>query len=285
MLPITKIDLSIAKQKKLHRSGQALLYDIAKRVRSGYSWWLIQEVPASKVLRTVAVLSTKYGTERTSVQRAKDKARDEAAAVLFVWPVRNDPAGYTTKFRILLLATEHLDGEIMFDARKKPPNVNLYSNRNAVFKLRGSLKDAKKPKLGYEWDWSLTAQSEQIMRERFMAQHANPAGLQRLLAAYKSLPMVSGYRRQLLEALKTTKPAWKKSTTPAVSSYKLEVKNGTKPDLFSARNVPYIRGFPKLFDDPADTLETYLAANDKLQKEVRRVQLETVRSQHGDGEV
>lgn len=285
MPPDKKIDLTLAKTKKLHRSGQALLYDIGKRVRSGYSWWLIQEVPASKVLRTIAVLSVKYGTERTSVQRAKDKAKDETAAVLFVWPIRNDPAGYTTKFRVLLLSTEHIDGEIMFDAKKKPLNVNLYSNRNAVFKLKGTLKNKKKPKLGYNWDWSLTAESEKIMRERFMAQHANPAGLQKLLNAYKALPMVSGYRCQLLEALKATKPAWKKATTPAVNSYKLEVKNGTKPELFSARNIPYIRGFPKLYNEPVDTLGTYLVANDKLRKEVGKAQVETAKSHHGDAEV
>lgn len=297
-------DLKSARQIKLHRSGQALLYDIAKRVRSGYHWWLVGEVPAEKVLAVAAKLTCQYETDASAVTRSRRKAAGDASAPLFVWPLRNDLAGYTTRFGFLLLANEHLDGEVMYDGTRKPVRVNLYANTNAVFHLiprqvtveRKLLKPGPKSKrkqpeerpqqvtvsrqIKYEFDWQLSAKSVELMRERFAASVSNPAALDSLRRAYTALPMTSGYRTQLKGVLTATKAAWKKATTPAVLEAKKAIKEGARADPFSIFTLPYIRGFPKLYDDPPMTLAVYLDANQKAQREVERRALETVQADH-----
>lgn len=301
------LDLSEARRTRLHASGQALLYDVAKRVRSGYHWWLVGEVPAEKVLAVVAKLAHQYDTAATAVTRSRRKAAGDPSATLFVWPLRNDSAGYTTCFGFLLLATEHLDGEVMYDGRRKPVRVNLYANSNAIFHLiprqvtveRRLSRPGPKPKkksgsaeanspqkvmmqraLRYEFDWQLSAKSAELMRERFAASVSNPAALESLRRAYSALPMTSGYRSQLKAALTETKAAWKRGTTPAVLEAKRAIKAGERADPFSISTLPYIRGFPRLYDDPPMTLALYLDITRKTRREVERRALETVRADH-----
>lgn len=298
------LDLSSARQIKLHRSAQALLYDIAKRVRSGYHWWVTGAVPASKILAVTAKLIARYDTTASAVTRSRRKAAGDASVTLMVWPLRNDPVGYTTRFGFLLLATEHLDGEVMYDGRRKPVRVDLYANGNAVFHLmpeqvtveRKALRPGPKPKRKTEnqmdqkpmvrsdvkwvYDWRLSAKSLELMRQRFRAALTDPAALLRLRKAYVALPMTSSYRRQLRTVLTEAKVTWKMTHTPRVVAARQAIKEGRLADPFAVSTLPYIRGFPTLYDTPAMTLGLYLDATEKARKEVERHAIETVQADH-----
>lgn len=303
------LDLSSARQIRLHQSAQGLLYDIAKRVRSGYHWWVIGEVPASKILAVTAKLIARYDTTASAVTRSRRKAAGDASVTLMVWPLRNDPAGYTTRFGFLLLATEHLDGEVMYDGRRKPVRVDLYASGNAVYHLMPEqvtverkalrpLRPGPKPKRKTEnqmdqkpmvrsdvkwvYDWRLSAKSLDLMRQRFRASVTDPAALLRLRKAYVSLPMTSGYRRQLRTVLTDTKVVWKMTHTPRVVAARQAIKEGRLADPFAVSTLPYIRGFPVLYDTPAMTLGLYLTTVEKARKEVERRALETVQADHAE---
>ncbi|MFB9995000.1 hypothetical protein ACFFLM_23915 [Deinococcus oregonensis] len=302
------LDLSKARKTKIHASGQALLYDVAKRVRSGYHWWITGEVDAGKILAVVAKLDHHYQTTADAVTRHRRKTAGDASSVLFVWPLRNDSAGYTQRFGFLLLATEHLDAEVMYDARKRPVRINLYANQNAIFHLiptqlkvprvvrtagrkkatrgeTGQPAETTQVRVTMEFAWQLSAKSFDLMRQRFAAAASNPAGLDGLRRAYSALPMVSGYRLQLKTVLYETKLLWKKATTPAVQAAKKATSEGTRPDPFNVSSLPYIRGFPKLYNDPPITLAAYLDANSQTKKHVQRRTLEQVRADHSAGEM
>lgn len=302
-----QLDLSTARQTKLHASAQGLLSDVARRVRSGYHWWLVGEVPADKILAVVAKLDGQYSTSASSLTRHRRKAAGDASSTLFVWPLRNDPAGYTTALGFLLLATEHLDGEVMYDGRRKPVRVGLYKGGNAVFHLiptqvmtarRVGRKPGPRPKqsaaeqspekvqlrreLGYTFDWRLSAKSYDLMRERFSAAVNNPVALESLRRAYQALPMTSGYRAQFKVVLAETKVVWKRATTPAVLEAKRAIKEGTRTDPFAIATLPFIRGFPKLYDDPPMTLSAYLDANIKTRRALERRAVQAVQADHAD---
>lgn len=284
-------DLSVARKTRLHASGQALLYDIAQRVRSGYHWWTTGELSASKVLAIVAKLDRQYSTSADSLTRHRRKAAEEASATLLVWPLRNDPAGYTTRFGYLLLSSEHLEGEVMYDGRKKPIRVNLYANENAVYhliptqlKVARTVRKAGRKKhhkndaptetthkrVTMAYDWQLSAKSLDLMRQRFAHAASHPAALDGLRRAYSALPMVSGYRSQFRGVLRETKVLWRKASTPAVQAAKQGIREGQRPDPFEVGSLPFIRGFPRFYDDPPVTLAAYLDANIKVRREVER---------------
>lgn len=300
-----KLDLTKARSVRLYASAQALLYDIAKRVRSGYLWWQTGEVPAEKILAVYAKLDFQYEVTATSSQRHQRKVRGDASTTLLIWPLRNDPAGYTTRFGFLLLSTEHLDGQVMYDGRSKPVRCNLYANGNAVFHLipkqvpverklhrpgpkskarKQAQDEPQKPttskQLKYEYDWQLSAKTLALMRKRWHDAASSPAELERLRRAYQALPMTSGYRSQFKTVLAETKLMWKKATTPAAVEGKKAIKEGTRADPFSVATLPYIRGFPKLYDDPPVTLESYLAANEKERKMIEQRNRARVQADH-----
>lgn len=284
----------------MHATAQALLYDVSRRVRAGYHWWTVGEVETEKILALIAKFEHRYEVNASSVARHRKKAADDPSVTLFVWPLRNDPTGYTTRFGFLLLATEHLDGEVMYDGRRRPVRVNFYANQKAIFHLmpheveveKKIRKPGPKPKekpvrppvvlkvKTTEYDWQLSAKSLELMRERFASEINNPAGLERLRKAYQSLPMTSGYRAQFRTVLTELKPAWKRASTPAVKAAKQAIKEGTRENPFAISTLPYIRGFPKLYDDPPMTLSTYLDANVKARKAVERKALEQIQAEH-----
>lgn len=300
-------DLRKARSQRLHASAQALLYDIAKRVRAGYHWWFTGEVPAEKTLAVVAKFIHQFDTDLTTAQRHQRKKDGDLSATLFVWPLRHDPAGYATRFGFLVLATEHIDGEVMYDARRRPVRCSLYADGNAVFHLMPTQvtveKKIKKPgpkkkkstkseesevvtktALAYQFDWRLSAKSLDLMRARFAASVNAPSQIFAMRTAYQALPMTSGYRTQFKEVLAETKVRWKKATTPAVLEVKKSIKEGSRADPFAISTLPYIRGFPRLYDDPPMTLGAYLDTNQKVQKEVAKVRLEQVRADHTEQE-
>lgn len=305
-MAIDGLDLNRARSQRLHASAQALLYDIAKRVRSGYHWWMTGDLPVEKVLGVTAKFVYQFETDVTAAQRHYRKKNGDASCILFVWPLRHDSAGYTTRFGYLLLATEHIDGEVMYDGRRRPVRCSLYADGNAVFHLiptqvtvekklrkpgpkvkKKSLDESAKSvqtqsKVAYVFDWQLSAKSLEHMQERFLTAVSNPVSLQRLRRAYQNLPMTRGYRNQFKKVLTDTKAAWKRATTPAVMEAKKAIKEGSLPDPFSISALPFIRGFPILYDDPPMTLGTYLNANEKARREVEKKQLGKVRSDHAD---
>lgn len=301
----SNLDLSQARKVRLHASSQALLYDIAKRVRSGYYWWFAGEVPAEKVLAVYAKLDSQYQVTTTAAQRHRRKASGDASSTLLIWPLRRDSAGYTTRFGLLMLSTEHLDGEVMYNGHKKPVRCSLYADGEVVFHLmpseviakRKAFKPGPKPKKNvskqaeekntaiskqtkWEFTWQLSAKSLATMRERWLNAASHPAQLDRLRRAYQALPMTSGYRAQFRTVLMETKQRWKKATTPAVTEAKKAIKDGQRADPLAVSTLPYIRGFPKLYDEPPVTLEGYLAANEKERKVIEKRNRARVQADH-----
>lgn len=271
-------DLSGARALKLHASAQALLSDIQRRVSRGYQWWCSGEVPEHKVLAVVTKLGHKYGALDTPVQRSRRKAAGRASAVLLVWPVRQDPAGYTRYFRFLLLATAHLEGEVMYDAHVRPVRVDLYADKAGQYHLRPVSKPDK-----VAFSWHLTPKcTEQMERRLAWAAGQEWPLLERTIRAYTCMPMMSGYRKQLRAALSSASAFWRRNNRPSVSEHKAQIKQGLAPDPFKA-TLPYTRGFPVLYDDPPMTLSNYLAANDKRRREIAARVRAAVAADHQEG--
>lgn len=272
-------DLTRARAMMLHASAQALLYDVQRRVQRGYVWWVRGEVPASKLLAVVTKLHAKYDVFASPSARSRRRAAGGTSCVLFVWPVRADPEGYTTCFRFLLLATSPLEAEKMDDARQRPVRADLYLNNGGQFHLRPVLKQrGGETKAVYAWH--LIPKAQDLMTERLVAAAAAewPA-LQQTLDSYKCLPMTSGYRQQLKAALQQAAPAWRRNNRPSVLARKQLVRTGGAVDLFRAP-LPFVAGFQKLYDDPPLTLKQYLAANDKRRKQLAQQRLERVERDH-----
>ncbi|MFC4456169.1 hypothetical protein [Deinococcus sonorensis] len=288
-----------ARQRKLHDTGQGLLSDVHRRVRAGYRWWVTGDVTTDQVVGFVARMSVKYGTDADSVTRHRNKVGGEASTVLFVWPLRHDPAGYTTRFGYLLLSTEHLDGEIMYDGARRPVPVNLYANTNAVFHLMPSVEVVKvkqarsqqgKGKQSHGrpganrtrtvYTWQLSAQSVNRMRSKFAEHAGTPRELERLRRAYLALPLVAPYRVQLKRVLTDTRLLRKNIHTPMARAEQKAIKDGTKLDPLRVSDIPFITGFPKLYASPPMTLGAYLDAITQTRRTLARNAEQTVQAHH-----
>lgn len=276
--------IEVARNHRLHASGQALLFDVQRRVRRGYRFWVTGEVEAARILGLVAKLSSLHGTHLSSVQRHRQKASGEAA-VLFVWPIRNDPSGYTTRFGFLLLGTANLDGERMQDGRHKPVRVNLYRTSATEFHLVPTQRPwqrGQSRKGGPEVDyvWRLAPRAEQTLRERLeTAARSDAPSFLKLFETYRALPLVAGYRAQLKEAVTAARPAWKRNTQPAAQQLRARMKEGTLADPFRTP-LPFVSGFPKMYSDPAETLADHLATAARMRAQIKRAQTLRMKALH-----
>jgi hypothetical protein len=276
--------LDSARSHRLHASGQALLHDIARRVRAGYTWHVGGEVPAPKVLGLVAKLSAAHGTHLDRLTRHRSKAAGEPAAVLFVWPVRNDPTGHTTAFRFLLLGTEPLDGERMQDGRHKPVRCNLYPGDAAELHLEPTRRpwqrgESRKGAPPVVYEWRLAPRALVLMRERLaVAARSEASQLQQAVAAYSALPMTGPYRFQLREALTAVRPIWRANQRPSVQALRQRIKAGQARDPLGP--PPFMFGFPTMYAEPPETLADHLAAAARIRGEVRRQQTRSQRALH-----
>jgi hypothetical protein len=292
-------DMARARNRKLHRSGQAVLYDIQARVRAGYFWWMIGEVTAEQIVGLVARMAVVFGTDDDSLTRHRNKQRAEArklqekatkrpikkeapkaSSVLFVWPLRNDPAGVTTRFGWLMLSTEHIKGQVMYDGRRQSARVNLYANTNAVYHLKATEEKATSTSKKLTFTWQLSAQSLEFMRARFATEAGSPAALARLRGAYLALPMTSGYRRQLKEVLVDTREVRARIHTPKARAGVEAIKVGDTPDPLRTRDLPFVSGFVTYFEDPPVTLGAYLDAVKVSRKELERCARQRVQADH-----
>ncbi|WP_189066849.1 hypothetical protein [Deinococcus seoulensis] len=278
--------LEIARTQRLHLTAQALLFDIARRVRAGYIWHVGGEVPADKILGLVAKLSGQHSTHLDRVTRHRNKAAGEAAAVLFIWPVRNDPKGYTTTFRFLLLGTENLEGERMQDGRHKPVRVNLYPDDSAEFHLVATRRpwkrgESRKGPVPVTWEWQLCPRSLTLLRARMDAAARGPAhGLQQLIGAYSSLPMTGAYRRQLAEVMTSARQTWRTNQTPTARALRERIKRGEAVDPLRTSALPFMSSFPVMYADPPETLADHLAAAGRVRGEVKRSTAARMRAMH-----
>lgn len=273
-------DLSSAREMRLHASAQALLYDIQRRVRSGYVWWTCGEVPVSRVLAVTAKLDQQYDVLASRFARSRRKAAGDPSAVLFLWPARHDPEGYTTCFRFLLLATAHLDGEVMYDGRHKPVRVGLYMGQGGVYHLQPTRTSptGKESQMSYVWQLSPKC-NERMVQGLREAAGKEFKEFQRALGGYRQLPMTSGYRLQLKAALQEALSIWRRNNRPSVVGHKEDIKKGRVGDPFRDP-LPFVAGFPKLYEDPPMTLRAYLKGNDKRRKEIDRERQARLASEH-----
>lgn len=273
-------DLSVARALRIHDSAQALLYDIQRRVGRGYTWWTQGEVDAAKILAVMTKIGTKYGAYDAAWTRSRRKASGRPSAVLIVYPVRHDPAGYTTRYRFVLLGTAHLDGETMYDARQRPLRVTLYHDAGGAFCLQPAVNGASGERSKVTYTWQLTPRAQQQM-ERDLREAAGRElkVFMQTVTRYRTLPMTSGYRRQLKAALQSAVPAWRRNNRPDVMAIKQQVKAGTAEDPIRAA-LPYIAGFPTLYADPALTLGMSLRINEQRRRDIARAQREQVARDH-----
>lgn len=292
-------DMARARNRKLHRSGQAVLYDIQARVRAGYTWWMVGEVTTEQIVGLVARMAVVFGTDDDSLTRHRNKQRAEArklqekatrrpmkkeapkaSSVLFIWPLRNDPAGVTMRFGWLVLSTEHINGQVMYDGRKQPARVNLYANANANYHLMATDEKVKSTPKKMTFTWQLGAQSLEFMRERFAVEAGSPAALAKLRSAYLALPMTSGYRKQLKQILVNTREVRARIHTPKARAGVDAIKAGDTPDPLRTRDLPFISGFVTYFEDPPVTLGAYLDAVKVSRKELERHARQRVQADH-----
>lgn len=271
-------DLSSARVAKLHASAQGLLFDVQRRVQAGYVWWLQEKVSASKILAVVAKLGEKFGAFDTPERRYRRKVRGGVSCVLLVWPLRNDVAGYTRVYGLLLLATAHLEGEVMFDARQRPVRVTLYADGSGRFHLRPVAR-AVAPRRKPSYSWCLIPKEAEQMEARLVqAAKQDWVTLERAISAYRNLPMTAGYRCQLKAALQTAAAHWRRNNRPSMMEVKAQIKKGMVANPFTG--LPFISRFPVLYDDPPMRLGRHLDLNVKRQREIARQQAEKVAREH-----
>lgn len=273
-------DLSPARALRLHASTQALLYDVQSRVRRGYVWWTSGEVPSSKILAVVSKLADQYGTFASASARSRRKAAGQPSAVLLVYPARHDRAGYTTLYRFVLLASTHLDGEVMYDARRRPLRITLYRDGGGEYSLQPSVAQASGDRVKVDYVWQLSPKAAERMEQQFTeAASQELAAFQKTLYRYRQLPMTSGYRKQLKAALQSALPTWRRNTRPSVYAYKQQVKKGEIGDPFK-EPLPFISGFVPLYDNPPLTLGMALRLGEKQRRDIERRQLARLAHDH-----
>jgi hypothetical protein len=268
-----------------YASAHALLHDLRTRVQHGAHWYTGTVVTAHQLPGVLTRWALEYDTLIAPDVADYRRRKGQPVVRALWWPLRNDPAGYTTRFGLLLLSTEHLAEQRTLDARVRAIRVELYAQGGLVLQLRGTRSErprgpGRTRRSAYDWRWCADAASEERMCTAWReAADAEAGALLGVARRYRGVPMVAGYRAQLVAARRAAWPVWGHNSRPSALALKAQIQRREVPCPLRSR-LPSITAFPQLRDPAGPTLREYLSSNERVQAERLRQARQLVRDEH-----
>ncbi len=162
----------------------AFMQRLQDRIRSGYRWWVGGEIPQERWVELATKLDGLYRLQHTTKQRARDRARGVASAMLI--------AHLDQRADVIRWAMQVSDGTHAAHRMEKLLDATSRNGRVVV------------PEWGYElvkldgkWTWRMTPEHHQSWRERIRraAAHSDPEEAAKLARQIVwSLSKVPGFR-------------------------------------------------------------------------------------------